>query len=235
MVKVWTKGQVDIISVLLIFVISIALIGTILYFVIPYLGRLSDNTRLKSVSDMFNPDPQYSNSIINKIKTVVDQGSEETVTLPQGINGLWEVVCDDPSDPYNISKNYIQFTIFSSSTDVPLDCSNPSIGCGWIPFNTFNNQSTATLGIDNAAVVYERADRSRNGYNITFRAWFRQLNISDYDYNKNSLLLRDPSISCSAENPRRSNTLSVRISRGNTRPSTFLGKTLSLTEIKLVV
>jgi len=233
------KGQADIISVLLIFLISLGLVATILYFVIPYLGRSNDLTKLKSVSDLFNPDPQFSGSIVNVIKKVVSQGSEETITLPPNVIGKWELVCDDPSDPYNFSKNYVQLTVPLSATDVPLDCSNPSIGCGWIPVNTFNNQTTATLGIDNAAVVYERADKVGSGYNVTFRAWFRQLNISDYDYNKNSLAMKDSSLNppknCTAENPIRSTSSSIRISKGSDISSTFLGRTLLLTQVKFVI
>jgi len=157
------KAQADIISVMLIVVLSIGLVSVAYTWGLPLIQKRQDTFLVDKVKSNF--DQNNLNSLPSRIERAANSASEETFTLD--VSGLWIL---SPYGTTGNQNNSISFTFFSKVTDA-------APGSGWQSL-TPNSQcppATGTLSVDKPSVVCRRADSSGNGYNITYRIWFRNL------------------------------------------------------------
>jgi len=208
------KSQADIISAVIVIIIAITLVSTAYMWGLPLIRKQQDTALVNRAENYF--DRENSNSLVRKIEFVATHGGEDTFTLD--INGLWILYTYDEVSPEN---NSIQFT-FSASV------SNVGVNQSWIPFGTDYTGLIGKVGIDRAGVVFRKADESPQVYNITYKTWFRQLEETIEKRHKINLISAGPTTSTG-------NT--IRISRGEifTDTTTVPGKTLIITEIKLLL
>lgn len=158
------KSQADIISVLLIVIIAIGLVATAYIWGLPLIQKRQDTAIAERVNSYF--DPNNANSLPVKIESVANTGGELTFSLD--VKGLWRVF--PYTDTYGIENNSIEFTFFSKVTKVAADK-------GWVSLSGVAGcpPSTGLLGIDKSYVICAKASAIYNGYNITYKVWFREL------------------------------------------------------------
>jgi len=157
------KGQSEIISVVLIILISIALISAAYTWGLPLIQKRQDTAKIERISSYFSQ--SFSSSLPSLIEFVARNGGEATFSLEA--DGLWQLYPDGSSTPYN---NSVSFTFFSK-------VSNVAANKGWISLTPGASCPPApgVLGEESASVVCERADSLFNGFNITYLVFFRSL------------------------------------------------------------
>ncbi|MFH8086509.1 MAG: hypothetical protein QW609_01645 [Candidatus Aenigmatarchaeota archaeon] len=185
------KAQTDVITVVIIFLLAVALSTSAYLWGMPLIQKRQEISNLEKVASYF--DRENSNSLVKKIESVARNGGEETFTSE--VNGLWTLYPYDYAGPQN---NSIEFVFWSKQTNIAPDI-------GWIPFKTSSTISPGYLGIDEASVVLAKADSSTQGFTITYRIWFRNLADEEKTY-QIRLLPRDSSSTLSTGN-------AIRISR----------------------
>jgi hypothetical protein len=203
-----SKAQVDIVSAIIIIIIAIGLVSSAYLWGLPLIQKRQDAALVERVSNYFSQ--KNENSLPNKIERIANTGGEDTFTLD--VNGLWVL---DPSE------NSISFTFFSRVSNIG--------SAAWVSLTTAAScpPSVGTLGIDKPSVVCARADTLADGYNITYKIWFRQLDESGGARGYKIKLVQHPT------SPLTSTGKSVRIFRGDI--STVPGvQTLIITEIKIL-
>jgi hypothetical protein len=207
------KSQADIVSAVIIVIVALSLVGAAYMWGMPLIQKRQDTALVERAAKHF--DRSNVNSLPKKIEYIYQNGGEETFTID--IDGLWSLY---PSTDNNVENNSIQFSFVSRVTNIAVDE-------GWVPLSTSNTDPIVSIGED-PSVVFGRADSSGSMYNITFKTWFRELDKSPTEGYK-IILTRDTA------GPLRSTGKSVRISRGSVTPVTQSGKTLIITEIKILL
>jgi len=156
-----SKAQSDIISALIIIIIAIGLVTTAYMWGLPLIQKRQDAAVAERVYNYFYQKNQNDDSLSSKIEYVASNGGEDTFSLD--INGIWIIKPDE---------NSVSFTFFSRASNV-----GSSI---WIPLTSGATcpPSSGTIGVDRPSVVCTKADTLFDGYNITYKVWFRQLNVS---------------------------------------------------------
>jgi hypothetical protein len=126
-------------------------------------------------------------------------------------------------NPLATESNFIQFTTLTKVSNMGTDI-------GWIPFTTGATcpPSIGILGIDGAGVICGRTDSTGTGYNITYRLWFREVDEAGGAKGYRINLVRY------GGGPLSSTGRSIRISRGNVQTTSEAGKTLIITEVKIL-
>lgn len=206
------KSQADIISAVIVIIIAITLVSAAYMWGIPLIRKRQDTALVERAKSYF--DRENFNSLVRKIEFIAKHGGEDTFTLD--INGIWTLY---PHDAVSLENNSIHFT-FSAIV------SNIGVNQGWIPLSSAFTEAIGKVGIDDPSVVFARADESPQGYNITYKTWFRELKETETKSHKINLL---------AQGPTRSTGKTIRISRGDVYSTTVAGKTLIITEIKLLL
>lgn len=202
-----SKAQADIISAIIIIIIAIGLVSAAYMWGLPLIQKRQDAALVERVSNYFNQ--KNENSLSSKIEYIANSGGEETFSLD--VNGLWIL---------SSTENSILFTFFSRVSNIG--------SADWISLTTGAScpPSKGTLGIDKPSAVCARADTLADGYNITYKIWFRQLDESGGARGYKINLVPYSGVTTSTGK-------SVRIFRGNI--STVTGvQTLIITEIKIL-
>lgn len=217
------KAQADIISAVIIIIIAIALVAAAYTWGIPLINKRQDEALVARAEKYF--DRNNLNSLVKKIENIYKNGGEDTFTLD--MDGLWIFYpcsttegggckCDKPACASE--NNSIYFTFFSRVTRY-------AIGEGWIPLSSPNINPIGAVGVDDSSVVFARADRTGEGFNITYKTWFRELDESPgKGYKINLIAPTDITTST---------TRSLRITRGDARTISIDGKILIITEMKI--
>ena len=219
------KGQADIISAVIIISIAIGLVATAYTWGIPLIQKRQDAALSDRVFSYFNQNNE--NSVAKKIQSIANNGGEDTFT--SDVNGFWILnPCTDAgisgcSTNYNFENNSLEFAFFSLVSQYGLDQ-------GWITLSSTDPcpSPPASVGQD-PYVVCVRSDTYATGYNVTFKVQFRELDDSANTRGFKIVLL--PQIS----NLQSSSTKSIRISKGNQYSTVVNGKTLIITEVKILL
>lgn len=205
------KSQADIVSAVIIIVITLSLLSTAYFWGLPLIQKRQDTAIAERVGSHFNQN--NANSLPNRIEDVAKVGGETTFNLD--VDGLW--ILDENQDT-------LQFTFLSR-------VSNIAANAGWISLTSGAScpPSTGTVGQDKLSVICARSDTVANNYNITYRIWYRTLNESGGDKAHRIDLLQH-----SASAPT-STGKNVRIFEGDIRQELIAGQTLIITEVKILL
>jgi hypothetical protein len=163
------KAVSEIISVVMIVVISIGLISAAYLYGLPLIQKSQDKSTLEriiSFFDYYNP-----SSLPSKVEFVANTGSTEALTLDA--QGIWEVHPYDENSPLN---NSIIFSFFSRVTNIntnePISLT-PGATCP---------PTQGIAGKDSFAVVCISGNPIFDGFNITYFVFFRNLTSSENTY-----------------------------------------------------
>jgi len=156
------KAISEIISVVMIVVISIGLISAAYMYGLPLIQKSQDKSTLERTISFFD----YNNpsSLPKKIEFVANTGSAEVLTLDT--QGIWEVHPFNENSPLN---NSIIFSFFSKVTNI--DTQDP---ISLTPGSTCSSRS-GIVGKDSFSVVCIKGSPVFDGYNITYMIFLRNL------------------------------------------------------------
>ena len=228
-VKMGMKGQSDVISVLLIVAISIGLVATAYSWGVPLIQKQQDTSVSTRVFSYY--DENNVNSVVKKIENVAKNGGSDTFSSDVK-GGIWILnSCVDAADSsclqtpyYNFENNSLEFSFFSR-------VSQYSVGTGWITVSSSDPcpSPASTIGQD-SYVVCVKSDKNLNGYNVTYKVQFRELDdVTNTDGYKIVLLPQILNLNTSTSG-------SIQISRGNVITTTdSSGKTLIITEVNILL
>lgn len=215
------KAQGDIISAVIIIVIALSLFSTAYMWGMPLIQKRQDEAKVERVYSYFNV--ANANSIIKRMEYIANNGGTETFATD--IDGIWFLKEYDVGE---LESNYIEFTFLSK-------VSNVAAGVGWVTLTPGTEcpdtgaPGSGIVGIDASTVVCAKAESHADGYNITYRVWFRELDeATDAKGYRINLARR-------AGDPYSSTGRTVRISREDVYTETEDGKTLSITKIKILL
>lgn len=213
------KGQ-QIISAVLILLITIALVSIAYTWGLPMIRKRQDAAKVDRLANYFGKD--YENSLMRKIVSVANTGGEETFVIDA--DGWWILHDYSETGPQN---NSIEFSTFSRQTNV-------GVGSGWISLSGDScPPEYGLLGVNEPWAVCARADATGEGYIIKYSIWFRELEESTERGYKIRLIRHE-------SGPLSSTGKRVRIFRNRiytcaagTEPD--CDKTLIITEIKILL
>jgi len=151
------KGQSQMVSALMIFLISLAILGSIFPWASSVIQKKKD---AKSVNDVYNFFQKLDYTIIN----IARNGGEESLELK--VPGRITVYPE--SYPDLTLNNSILFEFQSK-------VSNVADSITWIPLNTPNSNTSAILGIDKPGVIFGKSTLEKNEIIVYYRLWFREL------------------------------------------------------------
>ncbi|MFH0711084.1 MAG: hypothetical protein V1944_00745 [Candidatus Aenigmatarchaeota archaeon] len=202
------KGQTDIISAVIIFIISLGLVSTAYLWGIPLIQKRQDTALIDRVGKSF--DRNNANSLEKKIESVANNGGSDTFV--GDTNGIWY---------YNSSDNSIQFSFTAKTSKI-------ATGVDWVAISSGNTNTSGELGIDDSFIIFGKADIAGAGqYNITYKVQFRTLWDSTHTKSFRIDLKNDsPSPYILGKY--------MKISRGNVGPDPA-NNNLIITEIKLLL
>jgi len=205
------KGQSDIISAVIIIIIAIGLVSTAYTWGIPLIQKQQDTSLVDRVTSYFSPD--NVNSIEKRIVSIATNGGEETFS--EDASGFWQLVPNGAS----ADSNSLSFTFFSRVSNIATG--------QWVSLN--GPACTAAPGSvgEDPYVVCARADPISNGFNITYKVQFRQLQGSMQGYQIYLL----PATS----SPLSSTSKTMRIQKGNSYTTVANGQNLIIVEAKILL
>jgi hypothetical protein len=200
------KSQVNVVSVILIILIATAAMATVLPWAYNIIQKKED---MKSIDDIYN----FFQTLDTTIRNIAQNGGEESLQLK--VPGKLQVFPDSASSVFNNS------IIFTTESKVSFIAEG-----GWIPLNTPNMNTTATLGIDTPSVIFGNANKTGNKITVQYKLWYRSLNDTSGHLYKIVL------------NTSNSNTIStttgfVRVQRIGSEDVT--GKPLTITKINIIL
>lgn len=201
------KSQADILSVVIIVIITIGLISTAYFWTVPEIQRIQDATIAERIYQLFNRN--NVNSLPRKIEYIAAHGGEESFDAT--VKGIWTL---------NMTDTSIQFSFLSRA--LPQNISEKQVGMPWILIS--GKDGTGTLGKDNPLAVYTKVDRSGDRYNIGFKTKVIQLTADTKTYNITLKPVPEDVFS--------SVWKTIKISRGDVGPSQT-NPNLIITEIKI--
>jgi len=208
------KGQADIVSAVLIIIISIGLIATAYTWGIPLIQKNQDRAIADRVANFFDQNSQ--SSLPNTIEFIANNQGEQTVKLE--ITGFWKL---------NEGESSIQYTFFSK-------ISNIAVGSNWVSLtpgadcNLFTGPAIGYVGKDRSSVVCARADKLGDGYNVTYKVWFREIDDSTATRGFKINLVKNEAGTLTSP------AQSTRISYAGSTNQVSGGKTLIITQIKIL-
>jgi len=127
------------------------------------------------------------------------------------------------------NSNSLEFTTFAKVSNIAI--SDPGTGIGWVALTPGGScpPERGLVGFDPSYVVCAKGEQFSEGFNVIYRAWFRELYESTGTKGYRIDLIKHPSGHLS------SSVGSVRISRGDVSSVVQDGKTLIITEIKILL
>jgi len=218
------KAVSEIIALVTITLIGIALAGTAYMWGMPLISKRQDTTQVERLYKYF--DRENSNSIVRKIEFVAKNGGQET--FASDIDGIWMLHESSEASP---NANSIEFTTYSKVSNIAI--STPTNDIGWVALTPGGScpPQSGIVGLDPSYVVCAKAGSIADGFNITYRIWFRDL------YESTATKGYRIDVTRYAGGPLSSTGKNVRISQGtvSTCPAQQCGKTLITTEIKILL
>jgi len=157
------KAISEIISVVMIVVISISLISAAYMYGLPLIQKSRDKSTLERIISFF--DYNDPSSLPKKIEFVANTGSTEVLKLEA--DGLWEVHPFNENSPLN---NSIIFSFFSKVTNI--DTQDP---ISLTPGASCTSRSSGIVGKDSFSIVCIKGNPIFDGYNITYMIFLRNL------------------------------------------------------------
>lgn len=221
------RGQADIISAVLIIVLALGLVTTAYTWGIPLIQKRQDTAIVDRVKNYFNQN--NANSLPNKIEYIANNGGEETFTLD--VSGFWVLHSCPQGELANCrdttpENNSLEFSFFSK-------VSNIAVGAGWVSLTTGSSAACppfiGIVGKDRSSVVCARADSVGDGYNITYKLWFRELDEPEGLTGYKIDLVKHEAGSYTSTGK------SIRISRQSISQVSVGQKTLIIPEIKILL
>ena len=145
------------VSAIIISLIALGIIGTIFPWASSIIQKKKD---AKSVEDVYSFFQRLDSTIVN----IARNGGEESLELK--VPGKITIYPESYSD---ISLNNSIIFMFESQV------SNVADSISWIPLNTPNANTSATLGIDKPGVILANSTLGDDKITIWYRLWFREL------------------------------------------------------------
>jgi hypothetical protein len=202
------KAQSDIVGAILILIMSMGLVATAYMWGLPLIEKRQGAALIERV------DYAFKNTIPESIEFAANNGEERAFDIKT--DGLWMLY---PNDSTSSENNSIQFYFRGKTTKVAENR-------GWVPDNC--GAAIGILGVDNPWMICSRSDAVSNGYNITYKILFRELEVSAGKSHK-IVLTKDPNGFLVSDKK------TIRISRGEIKQENINGKTLITTEIKILL
>jgi hypothetical protein len=209
------KAQSDAISAVIIVLVAMGLVGTVYTWGMPLIEKQQGNAIADRIYSYF--DRNNANSIPRMIEDVANNGGEKT--FYSNVDGLWVL---NEYGAAGEANNSLQFSVRTK-------VSNIGIGIGWVSLSGEYScpPVIGILGTDKAGIVCARADSVENGYEMVYRLWFRELDEGTSGYRIE--------LERHASGPLASSGKSIRISRGSVQTTAVSGKTLIITEVKILL
>jgi hypothetical protein len=202
------KAQNQVVSIILIIAIALGALSLVLPWAY---GMIQKKKDMKSLDDVY----YFFQDLDENIRDVANNGGEKTLTLE--VPGMFKVYPESSNSPFN---NSITFDFMRKVSNIYLG--------DWIPLNTPNMNATATLSVDTSSVIFGKATRTGDQILIQYKVWFRELDdLSEKGY-KIFLNTTDNQIKTST-------TGYMRIQRIGSKEKPVPGKTLTITEINIIV
>lgn len=221
------KAISEIISMILIVLVGISLVGSAYMWATPMISKKQDTANVDRVYSYFDRDS--SNSLVRKIEFIAKNGGEDSFV--SDIDGIWIL---HNSSELAASNNSLEFTTFSKVSNIAI--SSPQSGINWVALTPGGScpPVAGIVGFDPSYVVCAKAGPFSSGYNITYRAWFRELYESTGTKGYKINLIKYPGDKFS------STSRTVRISRESVYTcvppaSECPNKMLIITEIKVLL
>ena len=203
-----TKGQQQLVSVVIIILIALGTIALVLPWTLNMIQKKKD---MKTLDDVYN----FFQQLDETIKYVEKNRGEESLILKSP--GKFTVYSESLLDENNNS------IIFEFKSKV----SNVAEGY-WVPLNTPNTNETATLGIDPPSVIFARAERAGDEIDVWYKVWYRELD--DQSGHGYKIVLN------TTGNSEKSTTTGfLRLQWLKSRNVQVAGKILTITEINILV
>ncbi len=225
------KAQADILSAVLIVIMSIGLVSTAYTWGVPLIQKRQDTSMIERTYKYFARD--NPSSLTRKIENIAKYGGEDTFTVDlagmfQKANWRWVLypctseseVCSCTDEACKSENNTIQLTVASKVSNVAVDYGwIPSI-CGGLP-GIISTQPSFVCG---------KAVKGDDMIEVTYKTWFRELDEDPTDPSTRGykIVLYSPSGIIASTGS------TLRISRGSIREKIINGKTLIITEIKIL-
>lgn len=203
-------GQTQIVSVIIIVGIALSTVSTVLPWASNMIQKRKD---AKSLEDVYN----FFQTLDTSIRDISKSGGEESLTLK--VPGRFTVYPESFTSPLN--NNSIVF-FFQGKV------SNVAEG-NWIPLNTPNTNDIATLGIDTPSVIFGKAEKAGNILNIQYKLWYRELDDPSGKHGYKIVL------NTTSDAEESTATGFIRIQRLGSRSLTVGSKTLTVTEINIII
>jgi len=209
------KSQSDVISAMLILMISIGLVYTAFSWGLPLIQKKQDEALVSRVANYFSQ--QNANSLPKKIEFIANKGGTDTFNLD--VEGVWTINETENSISFffsSLASNVIQTGEWVSLTE-GTDCSFQS------------SAPVGILGSDSSSIVCVKVEKTTDRYEYTYKVWFRELDSSDGTRGyKISLVKEAGGVSSSTGK-------SVRISQGDTTQQQQGQKLLTVTKINILL
>jgi FlaG/FlaF family flagellin (archaellin) len=162
------KAISEIISAVLIVLISISLVGTAYMWGMPMITKRQDASTTDRAYSYF--DRENSNSLVRKVESVAKNGGQETFV--SDVDGLWSV------HEYSLlaeENNSLEFETFSKVSNIAI--STATNGIGWVALTPGGScpPLKGIVGFDPSYVVCAKAEQQGDGFAIKYRIWFREL------------------------------------------------------------
>lgn len=208
------KAEVEVISIALIITLTLTFIGLAYTWLYPWIVRKQEEIKVERLLSDFDPD--NPKSLSREIEYIAKVGGEATFRVSS--NGIWRLYPSEYPAPEN---NSIDFYVFSKAI-IPK-----------IPIGTWKNLTKDLCPAPKGRIgeipyaVCVRADPYGDGYNITFRVMFRELEETELRGSKIALE------KWTAISPVTSTSREIKIKRESIYPKLLDGKTLIITEIKI--
>ena len=149
------KGQTQIVSAILIVLIALGAVTSIIPWANSMIQKRKD---AKGTDDSYN----FFQKLDKSIRNIAENGGEESLQL--STNGIMTVY---PASVGGENNNSIVFLFISRVSNVAEG--------SWVPLNTPNANTTATLGIDPSSVIFGRATKDGDRLKIEYKLWYRTL------------------------------------------------------------
>jgi len=231
-----SKAVVDIITAVLIVIISMGLAATAYTWGIPLIQKSQDTAVIERIISYF--DQNNVNSLPSRIEFIANNGGEHTFTLDS--DGFWRLYpcpkdelpsnrCNPSPDDKVDDTNSMEFTFFSKVSNVATyDAENKLIGFVSLTPGAKCPPEVGILGTDRPSVVCAKAVPSHDGFEITYKVWFRELKETEARAFKIDLTKHASGVYSTTDKI-------LKISRQDTYQVSAGGKTLIIPEIKILL
>lgn len=210
-----SKSQSDVVSAMLILMISIGLVYTAFSWGLPLIQKRQDEALVDRVANYFSQ--QNENSLPRKIEFVAGKGGSDTFNLD--VEGVWTL---------DETENSISFFFSSLASDVTQTGEWVSRTEG-VDCSFQRSAPLGILGVDKSSIVCVKVDKTADRYEYTYKIWFRELDESDGTKGfKISLVKEAGGVSSSTGK-------SIKISQGETTQQQQGQKLLTIVKINILL